>query len=114
MDKIVVVFALSILLASTALAQFTGPSVAGRVVSVAQAKDSLPGRYVTVSGHIAAHLRGDYYSFRDGTGEIRVEIEDKAWLGRQIGPETKVRLLAEVDLGPTGRYLWVKSIDLVD
>ena len=103
-----------LVLAGPASAQFTGPSVSGKATSVAQARASMPGRYVSVSGHIVAHQRKDYYTFRDDSGEIRVEIESAAWRGRPVGPETRVRLLAEVDLGPSGRYLWVKSLEVVE
>ena len=114
MKKTTIVLLMSAVYSSTVLAQFTGPSVAGSAVTVAQAKAALPGRYVTVAGHVVSHLREDYYNFRDASGEIRVEIESSVWQGRKVGPDTKVRLVAEVDLGVTGRYLWVKSLDVVE
>lgn len=97
-----------------AMAQFTGPSVTGNAVSVAELRTALPGRYVSVSGHIVAHQRGDYYTFRDASGDIRVEIDPAVWQGRPVGPEARVRLLAEVDVGLTGRYLWVKTLELIE
>jgi len=112
MKKAVVVVLFS-LLASTAAAQFTGPGATGSATSVAQVSAARLGSYVTVTGHIVAHQREDYYTFRDQTGEIRVEIERSVWQNRQIGPETKVRLRAEVDRGYTGRYLWVESLEVV-
>jgi len=102
------------LLASNAIAQFSGPSPAGRTLSVQQAREARVGSYVTVTGHIVNHLREDYYTFRDATGEIRVEIASGVWQNRKVEPETKVRLLAEVDRGPAGRYLWVKSLEVVN
>jgi len=113
MKKNAAVFVLFSLLASTAAAQFTGPGATGRTTSVAQVGAVRLGSYVTVTGNVVAHQRQNYYTFRDGTGEIRVEIENSVWQNRQIGPETKVRLLAEVDQGIAGRYLWVKSLDVV-
>ncbi len=101
-------------LASNAMAQFTGPSAAGRATTVQELRNTRLGSYVTVTGHIVAHQRATYYTFRDDTGEIRVEIESSTWQGRAVDPETKVRLLAEVDRGIAGRYLWVKSLELVD
>jgi len=101
-------------LASTATAQFTGPSATGRISTVAQVGAARLGSYITVTGHIVAHQRQDYFTFRDGTGEIRVEIDNSVWQNRQIGPEIKVRLLAEVDRGVTGRYLYVKSLEVVN
>lgn len=109
-----VALALLGLLASTASAQFTGPGATGRTSTVAQVESARPGSYVTVTGHVVAHQRADYYTFRDETGEIRVEIGASVWQGRKIGPETRVRLLAEVDRGNAGRYLWVKTLDVVE
>ncbi len=102
------------LLASNTIAQFTGPSPAGRSVSVQQARDARVGSYVTVTGNIVNHLREDYYTFRDASGEIRVEIATGVWQNRKVEPETKVRLLAEVDSGRAGRYLYVKSLEVLN
>lgn len=111
--KKMLVFLLFSLFASFASAQFTGPSASGRTSTVAQISQARLGSYVTVTGQIVAHQREDYFTFRDATGEIRVEIEKTVWQNRQIAPETKVRLLAEVDRGFAGRYLWVKSLEVV-
>jgi uncharacterized protein (TIGR00156 family) len=103
-----------VLLTFNAAAQFTGPSATGQEITVAQISDTRLGSYITVTGNIVAHQREEYFTFRDATGEIRVEIENAVWQNRRIGPETKVRLLAEIDMGLTGRYLWVKSLQIVD
>lgn len=104
-----------LLLSAAAYAQFTGPSATGRISTVEQARDAPIDTYVTITGTIVAHLREDYYSFRDATGEIRVEIENRVWRNRKIGPDTKVRLLAEVDRNQAGtRYLWVESLEIVE
>ena len=51
--------------------------------------------------------------FKDATGEMRVEIEPEAWQGRKVGPDAKVRLHGEVGTGVAGRYMWVKTLDVV-
>ncbi|AKC86739.1 YgiW/YdeI family stress tolerance OB fold protein [Pseudoxanthomonas suwonensis] len=109
----VLVLCLSTLLASAAMAQFTGPSASGRPSTVAEARDVRLGSYVTLTGHIVNHQRSDYFTFRDDTGEIRVEISSGVWGGRKVGPETQVRLMGEVDRGPAGRYIWVKTLDVL-
>ena len=98
------------LLAGPAAAQFTGPSVQGQPATVAEALNSRPGRYVTLEGSIVAHLREEYYTFRDSTGDIRVEIPAEAFGGRQIGPNDTVRIMGEIDTGRSGHYVWVKSL----
>lgn len=101
------------LLMFNASAQFTGPSAAGRPGTVAEARDARLGSYITLTGHVVNHQRGEYFTFRDDTGEIRVEIANNVWNGRKVGPDTKVRLLGEVDRGVAGRYVWVKSLEVL-
>nr|WP_207188055.1 NirD/YgiW/YdeI family stress tolerance protein [Thiorhodovibrio winogradskyi] len=104
-----------LLLSSTAFAQFTGPAASGRVSTVEDARKAPVDTYVTVTGNILSHLREDYYTFRDQTGEVRVEIEPPVWQNRKIGPDTKVRLVAEVDRNASGTiYLWVESLQIAD
>jgi uncharacterized protein (TIGR00156 family) len=104
-----------LLLPSYTVAQYTGPSAAGRTSTVEQARSARVDTYVTVTGNIVAHLREDYYTFRDNTGEIRVEIESPVWRNREVGPDTTVRLLGEVDRNAAGTiYLWVESLEIVD
>ena len=101
-------------LGTGASADFTGPSVTGRVATVEQARSAPLDSYVTVTGNIVNRLRGDYFTFRDQTGEIRVEIEPELWRGREVGPETRVRLLAEVDRNRAGTiYLSVESLEIL-
>ncbi len=109
----VLAFCLFGLLSSAAMAQFTGPSTAGRPATVAAAQDVRVGTYVTLTGHIVNHQRSDYFTFRDDTGEIRVEIAPNVWQGRQVGPTDKVRIMGEVDRGRGGRYIWVKTLDVL-
>ncbi len=71
-----------LLLSSTAFAQFTGPSATGRISTVTEARSAPVDTYVTLTGNIVAHLREDYYTFRDQTGEVRVEIEPEVWRNR--------------------------------
>jgi len=101
------------LLSPVATAQFTGPGATGQATTAAQVRGARLGSYVIVTGNIVAHQRQNYFTFRDGSGEIRVEIENPVWQNRPIAPETKVRLLGEVDQGIAGRYLWIKSLEVV-
>jgi uncharacterized protein (TIGR00156 family) len=104
-----------LLLSSNAVAQYTGPTATGRTSTVEQARNARVDTYVTVTGNIVAHLREDYYTFRDNTGEIRVEIESPVWRNRELGPDTTVRLLGEVDRNAAGTvYLWVESLEIIE
>lgn len=101
--------------AGAAQAQFTGPGARGQEVDVAAAAAARPGTYVTMTGSVVSHLREDYYLFRDASGEVRVEIEDRVWRGRPVGPDDRVRLVGEVDRGAAGAvYVWIESLDIVN
>lgn len=115
MRKLLIVAMVSLLLPAIATAQFTGPTARGQTSTVAQAQKARVDTYVTLTGNIVSHLREDYYTFRDSTGEIRVEIEPEVWRNRKVGPDTTVRLLAEVDRNAAGTlYLWVQSLEIVN
>lgn len=104
-----------LLTASAASAQFSGPSSNPRAqaTTVAQVANARPGSYVTLTGHIVDHQREDYYTFRDSTGEIRVEIEDEDFRGQKVTPETQVRLTGEIDTGLRGRYIDVDTVEIL-
>jgi uncharacterized protein (TIGR00156 family) len=104
---------LTLTCAAPAFAQFTGPSVQGAPSTVADTLNLRVGTYVTLEGTITAHLRGDYFQFSDGSGQIRVEIPAATFGGRQVGPQTRVRLMGEVDQSNAGRYIWVKVLSLL-
>jgi uncharacterized protein (TIGR00156 family) len=106
--------ALGLLCATPALAQFTGPSATGDALTIEAAGDLPVGTYVTLTGRIVEHLREEYYSFADDTGSMRVEIPADRWRGNAVSPETTVRLVGELDRSLAGRYLWVRSLDIVD
>jgi uncharacterized protein (TIGR00156 family) len=109
------VFALILLaLPATALAQFTGPAAERERLTVEEASHARVGTYASVTGQIVNRLREDYYTFRDETGEIRVEIPSHVWSGRAVSPQTTVRLYVEVDANLLGRrYLWTESLEVV-
>ncbi len=115
MNKVLSIVMLSgLLFVVNASANFTGPSVTGRASTVQQAMNVRVGSYITLTGHIVAHQRENYFTFRDDSGTLRVEIDDSVWGGREVNPQTRVRLMGEVDTGRAGRYLWVKSLDVLN
>ena len=109
------VIAAALLAATAASAQFTGPTSNPRAqtTTVAQVGNARAGSYVTLTGNIIAHQREDYYTFRDATGEIRVEIEREDFAGRKITPETNVRITGEIERGFAGRYIDVDTLEVL-
>jgi uncharacterized protein (TIGR00156 family) len=115
MKRVMVALILSAVPVTAAVAQFKGPSTAisSRPSAVAAVSKARPGSYVTLTGNIVSHQRSDYFVFRDATGDIRVEIESPVFAGRAVTPETRVRLVGEVDVGLAGRYVWVESLEIL-
>ncbi|MHA7600782.1 YgiW/YdeI family stress tolerance OB fold protein [Alicycliphilus sp. T452] len=93
-----IVFAALALAPALAWAQYTGPSaepVARTVREVlAQPRD---GRPAHLRGHLLRQIGPEKYLFSDGTGEVRVEIDDALFLGRPVDQRTAVELRGEVD-----------------
>lgn len=66
-------------------------------VTVEQAKTMSDDARVALKGHIIQSLGGKDYLFKDATGTITVEISEKRWQGRKIGPDDLVEIRGEVD-----------------
>lgn len=98
-----------------ATAQFSGPVIDRAELTVEQAMEARIGTYANITGNIINRLHEEYYTFRDSTGEIRVEIAENVWQNQQVSPEDEVRLFVEVDSNAFGRrYLWVESLEVLD
>jgi uncharacterized protein (TIGR00156 family) len=115
MKHLMIALILSSVPVTAAMAQFTGPSAvtSSRHSTVAAVSRARPGSYVTLKGTVVSHQRSNYFLFRDATGDIRVEIDSSVFAGRAVTPETRVRLVGEVDVGLAGRYVWVQSLDIL-
>ena len=89
-------FLISALFAGQALAEeggFVGPSPNVNQVSGLSALDD--GADVVLIGMVVKHLGDDYYTFKDKSGEVRVEISD--WDDQNVSPTNVVELHGEVD-----------------
>jgi uncharacterized protein (TIGR00156 family) len=90
--------------ATAAIAQYTGPGktepkAAPIVRTVAEALSKpVDDQQVQLEGTLVRKTGRDTYQFRDATGEIQVEIDgDDFPAGEPVGPETRVKLLGEVE-----------------
>ena len=86
-----------------AQAAFQGPAAApdsANSMTVSQVLSLKFDRdYVCMTGNIVNKVITDHeeYTFRDATGSMVVEIEDKVFAGQEVTPETRVRICGEVD-----------------
>ncbi|MDO5536831.1 MAG: NirD/YgiW/YdeI family stress tolerance protein [Desulfovibrionaceae bacterium] len=76
---------------------FHGPSTHHRVTSAAQASQAWDDTPCELTGNIINHAWKDKYTFRDETGTILVEIHGKQFRGQSVTPESRVRIVGEVD-----------------
>ncbi len=74
---------------------FNGPDVA--TTTVEQAKSMRDDSWVVLEGNLVRKVGDELYEFRDRSGTINVEIDDKDWRGLTVNPQDKVRLEGEVD-----------------
>ena len=67
--------------------------------TVSEARNLPNNSWVILTGNIVNVLPGGkYYTFRDTTGEIVVEIERKVWRGSSFGPSDRVEIHGYVEV----------------
>lgn len=78
---------------------FQGPTTGVEANTVKKAQSSWDDAPVVLTGNIVSRKAGsdDKYLFKDGTGEIIVDIDHEVFAGRHVTPDTKVRLSGKVD-----------------
>ena len=92
---------LALLIALPTYAQFVGPgSEAPRSVDVKSIlANPVDDQWVSLKGHILEKIGRETYTFSDGTGQIRLDIDDKHFPpGATIGPKTTVQISGNVDI----------------
>lgn len=96
-----IIATLSIAGISTAVqAEYVGPASAKAkpALSVAEVlKKPVDNQAVLLSGVLMKKVGNEKYLFSDGTGEIRVEIENEVFPAQTIDGKTKVELKGEVE-----------------
>ena len=103
-------------LVTPAAAQFVGPGPGPTVTvtTVAEVANARLDSDVTVVGHIVGSLGNGYYTFRDDTGEIRVEIDRDVWRRREVTGDMRLQLTGEVERDRRGRYLDIDELIILD
>lgn len=114
MLRVFVVLVFSLFAAVPALAQFTGPSRTVSEVTANQVSGVRVGSRVTLVGHIVDRIWDDYYTFRDDTGEIRVEIDPIVFRRQPVTADTLVQITGEVERNLFFRYIDVERLVVLD
>jgi uncharacterized protein (TIGR00156 family) len=79
---------------------FQGPgSASDQPMSVANIlRNPVDDLRVTLRGNIILKIGGDKYVFSDGTGEIRVDIDNSEWPAEPVNEKTTVEIIGKVDV----------------
>lgn len=80
------------------------------VVTVKQAEEMKDDSWVTVRGQLEKQVGDEDYLFRDQTGTMKVEIDDKRWNGVTVSPSDRVELTGELDKDFNSIELDVKQV----
>lgn len=88
---------------------FSGPTASAET-SVAEAKKQRDDAWVVLEGNIIRQVGHELYEFRDNSGTVFVEIDDKYWMGQSVSPTDKVRIEGEVDKDWNSVEIDVKNI----
>ncbi|MEX9214824.1 YgiW/YdeI family stress tolerance OB fold protein [Providencia rettgeri] len=89
-------------------------ATAQAVTTVVQAKELPDDAWVSLEGNIVKQIGKELYEFRDSTGSIAVDIDDKRWRGQVVKPDTKVRLDGEVDKDWMELEIDVKRVTIIN
>lgn len=80
------------------------------VVTVKQAEGMRDDSWITVRGTLEKQIGSEDYLFRDETGSMKVEIDDRRWNGLSVTPKDRVELTGELDKDFNSIELDVKQV----
>lgn len=87
----------AIFAAGVAQAQYVNDN-ANVVMTVKQMKDNAKDdQLVVLEGYLVNQVKHEKYEFKDATGTVVVEIDDKIFAGQRVDSKTKVRLEGEFE-----------------
>jgi len=90
------------------------PAPANQVTTVKDAKAAHDDTPAVLEGTIAKRLHGEHYEFKDATGSMQVEIDNKDWpAGASVSENTRVRLTGEVDHERKGIEIDVERVEVL-
>ena len=97
--RIIILGGLAILsIFNFAFAQYIGPNATKTYSTVEEVnKKPVDGAEVTFKGYLLRKVGNEKYIFSDGTGEIRVEIDNDIFPNVAVGAKTKVEIKGEVE-----------------
>lgn len=68
---------------------------------------------MVLEGNIIRQVGHELYEFRDSSGTVYVDIDNKYWMGQAASPADKIHIKGEVDRGWDGIKIDVKNIQVM-
>jgi uncharacterized protein (TIGR00156 family) len=93
-------------------AGYNGPKVEDVVVNVQKAKSLSDDAHVALVGYLVKEIKKEHYLFKDNSGEIEVEIDNRVFGTLNVNQNTKVKLVGEVDKDLTKTKIDVDYIQI--
>ena len=113
-------------LATPAMAAFSGPGAgnppaqggfqgprSGGVNKAADVARAYDDAHVILEGFIIEQVSHDKYIFRDDTGTVVVDIDRKKFRGQNVTPQTRVRIVGEVDFDHGSKEVDVDYLEVI-
>jgi uncharacterized protein (TIGR00156 family) len=94
-------------------AEFVGPGASSGTTTVKSIDGMKDDAKVTLEGYIVKEIKPEHYTFKDATGEIEIEIDHEDFRGIKVTPETKIRIMGEVDKDWNSTTIDVDKVELV-
>ncbi len=112
-QKITLLF-VALVMSVSAYAGFEGPGAPAAVTTVVSINDLNDDDTVTLEGNLLRKIQKERYLFKDKTGEIEVEIDDKKLRDIKVTPETPIRITGEVDKDWFSISVEADSVEIID
>ena len=91
------------------------PAVASQPITISETRSLPHNSWVILTGNIVNALPRDrYYTFRDLSGEVTVEIDWNVWRGLSFNPSDEVEICGEVIINRGQVLIGVKAITSIN
>jgi len=83
------------------------------ITPISKLKEVQDDHWIIIEGYIVKQLDKDTYLFRDRNHDVKIEIDEDVWQGRDVTPKTRIRLYGEMDQSDQDLLVDVKKIILI-
>lgn len=99
MFRIILISIMLLLFATGVSAEFIGPGSMWSQITVSDIPSKKDNARVSLVGHLINQVDEEYYTFQDETGKMVIEVHPNELVELTITPETRIKIIGEVDDG---------------